>query len=116
MEGLDKIFTSDKIKDVTLNYEGTEIKLKVRDLSWTERSKIISDSFVYGESGMKLNIDYYNKTVLSKIIVEAPWGATDQIFFTRINSSFGSMLEKLVPKALAEGQDASIFFGQEPKA
>jgi hypothetical protein len=115
MEGLEKIFTSDKLKDVTLNYEGTEIKLKVRDLSWSERTKIVGDSFSYSDAGMKFNIDYYNKTVLMKIIVEAPWGATDQIFFTRINASFGSMLEKLVPKAFAEGQDSSIFFAQEPK-
>jgi hypothetical protein len=113
LESLDVIFTKQEPKDVTLSYNGIEIKLKVRELSWTEKTKILSESFKYNDKGMAFNFDYYMKTALSKIIVEAPWGKTDQIFFTKINSTFGALLETLVPKAFAEGQKPADFFESE---
>jgi hypothetical protein len=110
MEGLDKIFTQDNVTEVALNYEGVNINLKIRELSWSERTKILNDSFKYEDKGMTFNFEYYMKTTLSKIIVEAPWGETNNIFFSRITSKFGSMLETLVPKAFSEGDQPINFF------
>lgn len=115
MEGLDRIFTDQNLKEVTLDYEGVEIKLKIRELSWSERTKILNDSFKYEDGGMSFDFEGYMRNTLSKIIVEAPWGETNAIFFTRISAKFGSLLETLVPKAFAEGQKPANFFVNEPK-
>ena len=114
MSELDLIFSRDEIKDTTISYKGVEFKLKVRDLTWAEKNQILSKCMVYDkDGGMALNYHTYVKEALKKIVVEAPWGKTDEIFFTRVNSSFGSELEKLVPKSFTEPESAS-FFGKEP--
>jgi hypothetical protein len=113
LEGLEKIFANTTARDVTLLYEGVELKLKVRDLSWNERTAILTESFKYDEKGMKFDFASYMKSTLSKIIVSAPWGETNQIFFTKITAPFGMLLETLVPKAFAEGQQPADFFAPE---
>lgn len=116
MSELDIIFSKSEPREETLTYKGIEFKLKTRELSWSERNQILSKSMVYEKDGvMSLNVDKYMKETLKKIIIEAPWGKTDEIFFTNINPTFGSMLEKLVPKSFVE-PDVSTFFGKELSA
>ena len=42
----------------------------------------------------------YVKEVLKYIIVEAPWGETNDEFLDSINSELGAALEQLVPSAM----------------
>ena len=49
------------------------------------------------------------KESLSRMIVNAPWGKTDNIFFAQLNKDFGAMLEKMVPKAFEEAQMTDFF-------
>lgn len=106
------IFTSNADKEVVLTFEGKEIRIKVRELSWSEKNTILSQCFTYNsDSSVSFNLDKYMKLVLSRIIVSAPWGETNQIFLTKIKPAFGAMLEKLVPKAFEEGEVPDFFAG-----
>ena len=104
---LANIYIETAPKEVTLEYKGVEIPIKVRPISWSRKNEILSDCFTL--DGMKFNFNKYIKSILSEMIVEAPWGTTDQIFLAKINPEFGAMLEKLVPKAFDEGSSASFF-------
>lgn len=97
-EGLDKIFATGATREEVLTYQGVEIKLIVRDLTWYEKTNILENSAVFEEGRQKFLLGKFYKDCLKKMIVKAPWGITDENFFTRITGSFGSMLEKLVPK------------------
>lgn len=112
---INNIYISEELKEITLDYKGVEIKIKVRPLSWSKKNQILSNCFTYGtDSQMKFNFDKYIKEMLYEMIVEAPWGKTDHIFLSKINPEFGSILEKLVPKAFEEGATTD-FFVKDPK-
>jgi hypothetical protein len=101
-------------KEVILEVKGVKIPIKVRDLSWTEKNQILSKSFTYQSDGnISFDFDKYNKLVLTKIIIEAPWGKTDFTFLTQLPRSSGEILEKLVPKAFEDQSVASDFLGKE---
>lgn len=112
---INDIYISEGLKEIDLTYKTAEIKLKVRQLSWSKKNQILSACFTYGtDSQMKFNFDKYIKDMLCEMIVEAPWGQTNHIFLSKISPEFGAMLEKLVPKAFEEGV-TNDFFAQEPK-
>jgi hypothetical protein len=100
-------------KEVVLEIKGTKIPIKVRDLSWSEKNQILSKAFTYMQDGnISFDFDKYNKMVLTKMIVEAPWGKTDMVFLTSLPRASGEMLEKLVPKAFDE-MNAPDFLAKE---
>jgi len=101
-------------KEAIIEIRGVKIPLKVRDLSWTEKNAILSKSFTYQSNGeISFDFDKYNKLVLTKIIVEAPWGKTDMTFLTSLPRASGEALEKLVPKAFEESSQNLGFLEQE---
>ena len=101
-------------KEVFLEIRGVKIPIKIRDLSWTEKNQFLSKSFTYQNDGsISFDFDKYNKLVLTKIIVEAPWGKTDLVFLTNLPRSSGEALEKLVPKAFEDSSINSGFLGKE---
>ena len=107
---MEEIFTSSAEREVKLEFEGKEIVLRVRNLSWSEKNQILSQCFVYQPSGnVQFNFDKYMKESLCKIIVNAPWGKTDHILLNRIKPEFGAKLEALVPKAFVEGATSDFF-------
>jgi hypothetical protein len=113
--GLEDIYISEELKEVKLQYKTAEITLKLRPLTWSKKNQILSNCFTYEQNGqMRFNFDKYSKDMLCEMIVEAPWGKTDHIFLTKISADFGSMLEKLVPRAFEEGA-TNDFFVKEPK-
>lgn len=110
---LENIFVENEIKEEVLTYEGTELKIKIKPLSWSKKNQILSRCFTYANSGeVQFNYDRYIKEMLSEMIVEAPWGETNHIFLNKIKADFGGMLEKIVPKAFEEMKDKS-FFGKD---
>jgi hypothetical protein len=112
---INDIYISEGLKEIDLTYKTAEIKLKVKQLSWSKKNQILSACFTYGaDSQMKFNFDKYIKDMLCEMIVEAPWGQTNHIFLSKISPEFGAMLEKLVPKAFEEGA-TNDFFVKEPE-
>ena len=110
---LEKLFTTEGTKDVVLKFEGVEIPVKVRELSWSEKNQVLSQCFTYHtDKDISFNFDKYSKLVLKKIIVQAPWGETSEVFLNKIRPEFGSVLEKLVPRAFEE-VETSDFFGEK---
>ncbi len=107
---IEKIFIEGESKEVELEYEGVEIKLKVKPITWSKRNQILSRCFTYNNDGtVQFNFDRYLKEMLSEMIVEAPWGETNNIFLSRIKPEFGAKLEKLVPRAFEEGKNLDFF-------
>jgi len=110
MTDINDIFLREDITETVLEYRGTEIKIKTKSISWSRKNQILTKCFSYNQDGsMQFDFDKYMKEVLVEIIVEAPWGRTDQIFLNRIKPDFGSMLEKLVPKAFEEMSSSDFF-------
>ncbi len=107
---LDNIYVKDDVQEVSIEYQNKQINLKIKPLSWSRKNQILTKCFLLTQEGqMKFDFDKYMKDILSEIIVEAPWGKTDQIFLNRIKPDFGSMLEKLVPKAFEEMVNVDFF-------
>jgi len=112
MEELDKVYTGNENKEIELEFEGRKILIRVRELGWSEKNQILSQCFTYQTDGsVSFNFDRYFKLAISKIIVQAPWGETTNIFLNRIKPAFGALLEKLVPKAFEEVK-ANDFFAK----
>lgn len=107
---IENIYVKDDVQKVKFEYQGKEIELSIRSLSWSRKNQTLTKCFSYSQDGqMKFDFDKYMKEILTEIIVEAPWGKTDQIFLNRIKPDFGAMLEKLVPKAFEEISNIDFF-------
>ena len=115
MSDLDVLFTGDGTKVEELEFKGKKVQVKLREISWSEKNKILNKCFIYQSSGeINFNFDQYNKEMLKKLVVSISVEGSvvpeiNEIFFARLNSSFGSVLEKLIPKAFEE-LNASDFF------
>ena len=107
---LDIIFSSSETKIEEFEFKGKKVKVKVREIGWTEKNKGLSQCFQYQTDGtIKFDFDKYNKEMLKRMVIgitvgdtEVPASELNEIFFARLNSSFGNMLERLVPKAFEE--------------
>lgn len=87
-------------KKVTLILGEDSLEVTTRQLSWSVKNKIVSESIKWDTKGtMGFDGDTYMREVLKYIIVEAPWGKTDDIFLSRIGPELGTALETLVPGA-----------------
>lgn len=120
MSGLDLIFSTAEEREIKSEFKGQEVIIKIREISWSEKNKILSKCFQYQASGeISFAFDVYSKEILKKIIVSISVGGSvipsteiNDIFFSRLSPAFGSILEKLVPKAFEEVQ-VTDFFGKE---
>ena len=112
------VFQGSETKSLDLEYRGVKMLIKVRDLSWSERNKILGKCFIYQTDGnISFDFDRYMKDMLSKMVIEAPWGETNDLFFAQVSREFGSILEKIVPKAFEEAQLPDFFVsGQKPSS
>ena len=110
MSSLDVLFSSNEQKDFDFEFKGIKIKVKVKDISWSVKNKILGECFDYKSSGVaKFDFDQYNKKMLKEMVVGitvgdsvVPPGELNDVFFARINPAFGSLLEKIVPKAFED--------------
>lgn len=95
---------------ITIPDTGDELEVKVRPLPWSRRNKIISECLKWTDGGeVDFDGDRYVRTCLSAMIIEAPWGNTDEKFLASIDGRLGAALEVLVPKAFGdETQTAQI--------
>ena len=92
------------INDECENHEGFEdsLTIKVRKVPWSKRNQLMTDCVSWDEKGGTLfNGDLYLRECLKYMIVEAPWGLTNDVFLSQVGEALGTALEKLVPKANA---------------
>lgn len=94
-----KYVVSREGKDITLDVNGEELKLKVRSVPWSLKNSIISRCSKFVEGALVFDGDAYVKESLKYMIVEAPWGQTTEVFLSSINEDLGGALESLVPRA-----------------
>lgn len=114
---LDLIFSSGETKDSEFEFKGQKVVVRVRDISWSEKNKVLSKCFTYSPDGkIAFDFDQYSKEMLKRLVVgisvgnsSVPANEINEIFFARLNSSFGSMLEKLVPRAFEDIKTSDFF-------
>ncbi len=99
MVDVNKLFITNEPYDVEFVFEGQTFNVKVRDLTWSQKSGIIHNCLVYKKEGeARFDYEQYAKKMLMARIVQAPWGETSAIFLSKLKPAFGKMLEdKLIP-------------------
>tara|TARA_R100000963_G_C4636209_1_gene100280 strand:- start:1002 stop:1391 length:390 start_codon:yes stop_codon:yes gene_type:complete len=106
---LSKYQVQAETKPVTVKIAGTddEFEITVRQLSWSKRNQLISKSLEISKNGQtKFNGDLYVRESLKEMIVDAPWGATTEVFLASIDERLGTALESVVPSAYGTGNEA----------
>lgn len=80
-----------------------QIDLVVKGIPWARLNYFKSQS-VHFDEDRKTHFDtnYWVHSCLKEMIVEAPWGKTDDIFLIQVGNGLGSALEKIVPTAFGE--------------
>lgn len=111
MSGFDreKHLVSRRTAKVVLMVEGDELELTVRadyngkpNIPWSVKNQIISQAMRWDTDGNgHFDSDLYLREVLKQLIIEAPWGTTDDVFLSQVSDSLGAALEELAPKAFA---------------
>lgn len=117
MSDLDLIFAGEENKTNEFEFKGKKVTIVTKSLGWTRKNKIIGQCFNYTVEG-QINFDYakYTSLVLKDIIVSlaigdssVPTSELNEILFARVSASFGSILEKLVPKAFEENKSVDFL-------
>ena len=81
------------------NAHNDTILIKVRSLPWSLMRQKLSLAMAFSDDGQyHYDVDTYNRECLKYMIVEAPWGKTDDVFLSQIDVNLGSALELLVPR------------------
>lgn len=105
----DKHLAGRKTKQVTLHAEGEDIVVTVLvnskgepALPWSLKNQLVTSHLHWDEKGKTyFDADGYMRDVLKKLVVDAPWGPTTDVFLSQVGDELGSALEQLVPKAFA---------------
>ena len=93
-----KIVEDNQIYTVKINDD--EFDVTVKPVTWQLKNELIAKCMKFDQDGnSSFDGGTYIKEVLKAIIVEAPWGKTDNKFLDSINSDLGAALERLVPSA-----------------
>lgn len=115
MAGYEKYLVSREPKEMSLSVGGDEFKLKVRDIPRSKKNQIVSLAVKYDSDGnTHFDGDFYLRECLKFMIVEAPWGATDDRFLLQlkdvdegVSNPLADALEILVPGAFKKNTDSS---------
>lgn len=84
---------------IKVGEDGDELTLGVRDLGYVQKNKLVSSCYTYTGGTVGFDMDTYMRETLKTMIVEAPWGATNDVFLMSINQDLGKALEELIPSA-----------------
>ena len=82
------------------------IELVIKPMAWMKQHQIKADSYKQDESGnITFSLEDYFSKCLMEIIVEAPWGITNEIFLLQVGPDLGGALETLVPGLGSDSND-----------
>ena len=98
------------IREVTINVGPDEEKLTlgVKDLGYVAKNKLVSSCYTYTGGTVGFDMDTYMRETLKVMIVEAPWGVTNDMFLMSINQELGKALEDIIPSAFEAGEPAPL--------
>jgi len=99
------------IRKVTIKVgeDKDELTLGVKDLGYVQKNKLVSSCYTYAGGTVGFDMDTYMRETLKAMIVEAPWGATNDMFLMSINQHLGKALEELIPSAFeADSSDRTL--------
>jgi len=98
-----RIATGVDRRKLVIEETGDKFEVTVKQLSWAKRNQLVSKCLSLGTNGQNnFDGDLYIRECLKQMIVEAPWGVTNETFLASIDSRLGSALETLVPSAFGE--------------
>ena len=94
----------DAVKTVTLDVDGEELELGVKQIGYMRKQKLISDCYMYETGTVGFDHAKYHRECLKMLIADAPWGATNEIFLISLgDNALSTALATLVPDAFAVG-------------
>jgi hypothetical protein len=98
-----ELFTNLEHRDIDIEYKDKIWQFTIRDLTWTEKNNIISQSAgISGKKGSSkatFDVNKYNQMYLEKCVVKAPFEINKMNIF-KLNEEFGDLLiSTLVDKA-----------------
>ena len=95
--------TESETQIVVIPDTGDEFEIQINPIPWSKRNKIISECLDWGDgSSVEFDGDKYVRDCLRQMIIQAPWGVTDEKFLASIDGRLGTALEALVPKAFGD--------------
>lgn len=92
-----ELFTSTENRPVEIEYNNKIWKFVTRDLTWSEKNQIISDSAIMktidrsGKSTARFDVNKYNQLYLEKSVVSGPIELT-KVNFLKLDAKFGDLL------------------------
>lgn len=97
---------SDKMRIETFTYQGKKYEVEIKDLSWTQKNKIIGKATKVDRHGSaSFDVDVFNReillTILGKFTVfedeKEKEFTIDAGMMLGVKSDFGAILEKFIP-------------------
>jgi len=77
-----------------------DVPIKVAGIPWAKLNYIKSQCVSYNDkTETQFDGQQYINECLKIMIVDAPWGATDDMFLLQVGGALGVELEKLIPSA-----------------
>lgn len=77
-----------------------DVPLKLVGIPWAKLNYLKSQCVSFDEKQQThFDSQQYLQECLKLMIVEAPWGATDDIFLVQVDGPLGTELEKIIPSA-----------------
>mgnify|MGYP001593690275 FL=1 len=85
------------------------VYIKVVGIPWARLNYIKSQAVSFDDN-KKTYFDgqFYINECLKLMVLEAPWGKTDDVFLLQVDKPLGRELEKIVPKASSENENDNI--------
>ena len=77
-----------------------DVPIKVAGIPWAKLNYIKSQCVSYNDKiETQFDGQQYINECLKIMVVEAPWGATDDVFLLQVAGPLGAELEKIIPSA-----------------
>jgi len=85
-----------------------ELTLGIKELGYVAKNKLVSSCYTYTGGTVGFDMDTYMRETLKAMIVEAPWGATNDMFLMSIDQHLGKALEEIIPAAFEAGASVPL--------
>ena len=89
-----------------------DVPIKVAGIPWAKLNYIKSQCVSYNDKQeTQFDGQQYINECLKIMVVDAPWGATDDMFLLQVGGPLGAALEKLIPSAYSatDAEDEESF-------
>jgi hypothetical protein len=93
------------VREITVKVgeDEDELVLGVKDLGYVAKNKLVSSCYTYVGGTVGFDMDTYMRETIKAMVVEAPWGVTNDMFLMSIDQQLGKALEDIIPSAFEAG-------------